>query len=141
MPASLYPDFYILGAQKSGTTSLCALLEQHPQLCLSRPKEPMILSRDDIALRAPATSRGRAAGGWRLGARGRGVPGPQDGPQVGPAARGDAQPQAATHTMRWRGWGILFSNIYFIISNDLTKSSELLVMQRSVRPNHDLFHN
>ncbi|MAR55642.1 MAG: hypothetical protein CMM93_00520 [Rickettsiales bacterium] len=50
MPASLYPDFYILGAQKSGTTSLCALLEQHPQLCLSRPKEPMILSRDDIAL-------------------------------------------------------------------------------------------
>jgi hypothetical protein len=50
VPVTALPDFYIIGAQKSGTTSLCALLEQHPTLCLSRPKEPMLLSRDDLSL-------------------------------------------------------------------------------------------
>lgn len=33
------PDFLIIGAQKSGTSSLFALLSQHPQLSLSRRKE------------------------------------------------------------------------------------------------------
>lgn len=33
-------DFMIIGAQKSGTTSLYRLLEQHPSLCFSKTKEP-----------------------------------------------------------------------------------------------------
>lgn len=31
---------FLFGAQKSGTTSLAVLLDQHPDLCLSDPKEP-----------------------------------------------------------------------------------------------------
>lgn len=34
------PDFFIVGAPKCGTTSLAAWLDDHPQACLSRPKEP-----------------------------------------------------------------------------------------------------
>lgn len=44
------PDLYVLGAQKSGTTSLCAWLEQSEAICLAQPKEPMVLSRDDASL-------------------------------------------------------------------------------------------
>ena len=42
--------FIVIGAQKSGTTSLCSFLEAIPGLCLSRPKEPMFFSRDELAL-------------------------------------------------------------------------------------------
>ena len=38
-PLRRLPDFIIIGAQKSGTSSLYALLSQHPQLTLSRRKE------------------------------------------------------------------------------------------------------
>jgi hypothetical protein len=34
------PDFLVIGAQKSGTTSLYTYLRQHPGLCLSPKKEP-----------------------------------------------------------------------------------------------------
>ena len=34
------PDFLIVGAARSGTTALCRLLEQHPQLFLPAIKEP-----------------------------------------------------------------------------------------------------
>lgn len=34
------PDFYIVGAPKSGTTSLYRYLKDHPRLCMSTPKEP-----------------------------------------------------------------------------------------------------
>lgn len=34
------PKAYIIGAQKAGTTSLAFLLDQHPQIALSTPKEP-----------------------------------------------------------------------------------------------------
>jgi hypothetical protein len=34
------PELFIIGAQRSGTTSLSALLDQHPAVVLSRPKEP-----------------------------------------------------------------------------------------------------
>lgn len=34
------PDFYIIGAQKGGTTSLYRYLEQHPQICGAFQKEP-----------------------------------------------------------------------------------------------------
>ena len=33
------PEAYLIGAQKAGTTSLAFLLQQHPKICLSNPKE------------------------------------------------------------------------------------------------------
>lgn len=47
---SIVPDFVMIGAQKSGTTSLCAFLESIEGVCIARPKEPMFFSRDEIAL-------------------------------------------------------------------------------------------
>lgn len=38
------PDLFIIGAQRSGTTSLSALLDQHPAVVLSTPKEPDFFS-------------------------------------------------------------------------------------------------
>ncbi|HTA92590.1 MAG TPA: sulfotransferase, partial [Polyangiaceae bacterium] len=35
-----FPDFFILGAAKSGTTSLQAWLAQHSEIAMSEPKEP-----------------------------------------------------------------------------------------------------
>ena len=37
---SFPPESYLIGAAKSGTTSLAHLLDQHPHICLSDPKEP-----------------------------------------------------------------------------------------------------
>ena len=34
------PDIYLIGAQKSGTTTLAHLLAQHPQICVAKTKEP-----------------------------------------------------------------------------------------------------
>lgn len=34
------PDFLVIGAAKSGTTYLCNLLGQHPQVFMCDPKEP-----------------------------------------------------------------------------------------------------
>jgi hypothetical protein len=45
---SALPNFFILGAAKAGTTTLCDLLHQHPQVYLSFVKEPMFFSRDDF---------------------------------------------------------------------------------------------
>jgi hypothetical protein len=39
------PNVFIAGAQKSGTTTLCALLDSHPNVVLSHPKEPVFFSR------------------------------------------------------------------------------------------------
>jgi hypothetical protein len=39
------PDVYMIGAQKSGTTFLATLLDQHPQITLSEPKEPDYFTR------------------------------------------------------------------------------------------------
>ncbi len=44
------PDFFIIGAQKSGTTSLAGFLDGLPGVCFARPKEPMFFSRDEAAL-------------------------------------------------------------------------------------------
>jgi len=35
-----FPDFFIIGAPRCGTTSLSRYLMRHPQVCFSRPKEP-----------------------------------------------------------------------------------------------------
>jgi hypothetical protein len=34
------PEAFIIGAQKAGTTSLADLLDQHPGIVVSNPKEP-----------------------------------------------------------------------------------------------------
>ncbi len=35
-----FPDFFVVGAPRCGTTSLCRYLTRNPQICFSRPKEP-----------------------------------------------------------------------------------------------------
>jgi hypothetical protein len=39
------PKVFIIGAQKSGTTQLAELLDQHSDICLSSPKEPDYFTR------------------------------------------------------------------------------------------------
>ena len=41
----MIPNAFIIGAQKSGTSFLAALLGQHPDICVSRPKEPHFFSK------------------------------------------------------------------------------------------------
>lgn len=41
------PQFFIIGAQKAGTTTLAALLDAVPGISLSQPKEPMFFCFDD----------------------------------------------------------------------------------------------
>ena len=41
------PNFLIIGAGKCGTTSLWAYLDQHPDICMSRIKEPSFFSMDE----------------------------------------------------------------------------------------------
>ena len=43
------PDFFIIGAAKCGTTDLASLLDRHPSIRLSRPKEPAFFCRDEMA--------------------------------------------------------------------------------------------
>ena len=40
-----FPDFFIIGAPRCGTTSLSRYLMRHPQVCFSRPKETHYFSR------------------------------------------------------------------------------------------------
>lgn len=40
-----FPDFFVVGAPRCGTTSLCRYLTRNPQICFSRPKEPHYFSR------------------------------------------------------------------------------------------------
>lgn len=35
-----FPDFFIVGAPRCGTSALSRYLKKHPQICFSRPKEP-----------------------------------------------------------------------------------------------------
>lgn len=39
------PEAYLIGAKKAGTTTLATLLDQHPEIAVSRPKEPDFFSR------------------------------------------------------------------------------------------------
>ena len=40
------PDFFLIGAAKAATTSLCSLLEQHPEAAIVQSKEPHFFSFD-----------------------------------------------------------------------------------------------
>ena len=42
-----WPDFFLVGAMKAGTTSLHRYLSAHPEISMSEPKEPGYFSRDD----------------------------------------------------------------------------------------------
>lgn len=44
----MLPNFIVIGAMKSGTTSLCHQLSLHPEIFFSEPKEPSFFSNDDI---------------------------------------------------------------------------------------------
>ena len=39
-PLSRFPDFFVVGAPRCGTTSFCRYLARNPQICFSQPKEP-----------------------------------------------------------------------------------------------------
>jgi len=45
MRRSSFPDFFVIGAPRCGTTSLCRYLSKHPKICFSRPKEPHYFTR------------------------------------------------------------------------------------------------
>jgi hypothetical protein len=42
-----FPDFFVVGAPRCGTTALSRYLSKHPQVCFSKPKEPHYLTRID----------------------------------------------------------------------------------------------
>lgn len=42
-------DFFIVGQPKSGTTALASFLAEHPDICVTVPKEPCYMARDLIA--------------------------------------------------------------------------------------------
>ena len=44
-----FPDFFVVGAPRCGTTTLASFLQQHPDVCFSAVKEPHFFSRDEIA--------------------------------------------------------------------------------------------
>jgi len=44
MPTEKRPNLFIVGAQKGGTSALSGWLSQHPQACMSFPKEPGYLA-------------------------------------------------------------------------------------------------
>jgi hypothetical protein len=40
-----FPDFFVIGAPRCGTTSFCRFFAKNPQICFSRPKEPHYFAR------------------------------------------------------------------------------------------------
>ncbi|SDK93588.1 hypothetical protein [Aliiruegeria lutimaris] len=42
-----FPDFFIVGAAKAGTTSLTSQLKACPSVFMTTPKEPEFFARDD----------------------------------------------------------------------------------------------
>jgi hypothetical protein len=42
-----FPDFFVVGAPRCGTTALSGYLSKHPQVCFSKPKEPHYFARID----------------------------------------------------------------------------------------------
>lgn len=60
MPTEVRPNLFIVGAQKSGTSALAGWLSQHPQVCMSFPKEPGYLAFGEAGYTFP-DGYGRAA--------------------------------------------------------------------------------
>lgn len=53
-----WPDFILIGAMKSGTTTLDQHLRRHPGVFMCEPKEPQYFSREEILARGEAWYRG-----------------------------------------------------------------------------------
>lgn len=49
----MIPDFFLVGAPRSGTTALCNYLRTHPDVFISSPKEPTYFGRDLVPKRYP----------------------------------------------------------------------------------------
>jgi hypothetical protein len=60
-------DFLVLGFGKCGTTTLCALLAQHPEIYIPALKEPRYFSADDFEARDYCQHFVPAQEGQRLG--------------------------------------------------------------------------
>lgn len=56
-PGGRIPDFFVIGHPKSGTTALHTMLDSHPGIFMSTPKEPMFLA-DDMRMRFESRLRG-----------------------------------------------------------------------------------
>lgn len=65
----MVPDFFVIGAQKAGTTTLCSVLAEHPEVRFSRPKEPMFFCRDDLRVH-PYFPVEHPSGWWQFDCRG-----------------------------------------------------------------------
>jgi hypothetical protein len=52
MERPFFPDFFIVGAPRCGTTALASYLRKHPRVCFSNPKEPHYFNRvtEDVTL-------------------------------------------------------------------------------------------
>jgi len=44
---NFFPDFFLVGAPRCGTTALSRYLSRNPQICFSRPKEPHYFTKTD----------------------------------------------------------------------------------------------
>jgi hypothetical protein len=68
MQAACLPNFFILGAQKAGTSALYQVLNQHPQIGMSRIKEPRFFISDRVApaFRGPGAEEFIRGGVWAL---------------------------------------------------------------------------
>ena len=66
------PTFLIIGAMKSATTSLCAMLERHPDVFMCLPKEPEFFCKDAVYRRGMGWYESLFAAGASRAARGEG---------------------------------------------------------------------
>jgi hypothetical protein len=53
--ATRTPNLFVVGTHKSGTTFLCDMLADHPDIAFTRPKEPFFFNRDDVTPQAYET--------------------------------------------------------------------------------------
>lgn len=75
------PNYLVIGAQKSATSTLCDLIGRHPQGFMTRPKEPYFFSNDEVWARGWAWYESLFAGAQGARAIGEG---------------------STTYTMRWK---------------------------------------
>ncbi len=60
----MLPNYLIVGAQKAGTTVLAAMLEQHPEVCFSEPRETRFFYEDTLFTQGPAYYERNFFGAW-----------------------------------------------------------------------------
>jgi hypothetical protein len=47
-PSQQLPNFFLLGATRSGTSSLVNYLQQHPNICFTEPRDPSFFRKDQL---------------------------------------------------------------------------------------------